>query len=94
VRACLAHLQAQIEAVDPAFVVALGGVALDALSRIESHDATLAEAGESRPWFGRTLVALYHPGRRAIVHRSIVAQEADWRRLGELVGPIPTRLAR
>jgi hypothetical protein len=34
---------------------------------------------------GRTLVPLYHPGRRALVHRDEASQQADWRRLGELV---------
>jgi len=86
VRACLAYLRGQIEAVNPDYVVALGGVALDALGRIEAHGVTLASGcGEPRPWFGRTLVVLYHPGRRAIVHRSVEAQEGDWRRLGEVV---------
>jgi uracil-DNA glycosylase family 4 len=87
VRACLGHLRGQIEAVNPDYVVALGGVALDALNRIEAHGMTLASAcGVPRAWFGRTLVVLYHPGRRAIVHRSIGAQEGDWRGLGEVVG--------
>ena len=86
VRACLSHLRRQVEAVDPEYVVALGGVALDALGRIEGHGLVLgADCGEARPWFGRTLLALYHPGRRAIVHRSIAFQEEDWERLGELV---------
>jgi uracil-DNA glycosylase family 4 len=86
VKACLGHLRGQIEAVDPQSVVALGGVSLDALGRIEAHGLVLGDAcGLARPWFGRSLVALYHPGRRAIVHRSIAAQEEDWRRLGELV---------
>ena len=87
VRACLANLRGQIEAVDPQFVVALGGVALDALNRIERHGVTLAsDCGVPRAWYGRRLVVLYHPGRRAIVHRSVEAQEGDWRRLGKVVG--------
>jgi uracil-DNA glycosylase family 4 len=86
VRACLGHLRGQIEAVDPEYVIALGGVALDALNRIDAHGMTLAAGcSEPRRWFGRTLVVLYHPGRRAIVHRSIAAQEEDWRRLGHVV---------
>lgn len=86
VKACLSHLRGQIEAVGPDHVVALGGVALDALGRIEKHGMVLShDCAKAGPWFGRTLVALYHPGRRAIVHRGIAAQEEDWRRLGELV---------
>jgi uracil-DNA glycosylase len=87
VEACLGHLRGQIEAVDPEYVVALGGVALDALNRIEGHGMTLgSDCAEPRVWFGRTLVVLYHPGRRAVVHRRIPAQEADWRMVGEFVG--------
>ncbi len=87
VQACLGHLRGQLEAVDPDYVVALGGVALDALNRIEAHGMTLpSDCAVPRSWFGRTLVVLYHPGRRAIVHRSIAAQEGDWRMLGEMVG--------
>ena len=89
VRACLGHLRGQIEAVDPEYVVALGGVALDALNQIEAHGMTLSsDCAAPRAWFGRTLVVLYHPGRRAIVHRGVAAQEGDWRRLGELIGSL------
>jgi uracil-DNA glycosylase family 4 len=87
VKACLSHLRGQIEALDPEYVVALGGVALDALGRIEAHEVALMDnCGLATPWFGRELIALYHPGRRAIVHRSVALQEEDWRRLGELMG--------
>ena len=86
VRACLGHLRGQIESVNPEYVVALGGVALDALNRIEAHGMTLSsDCAAPRAWFGRMLVVLYHPGRRAIVHRGVAAQEGDWRRLGEVV---------
>jgi uracil-DNA glycosylase family 4 len=83
---CGAFLRRQIEVVDPEVVVALGVVALEALGRIESHGVTLRD-GCGRPvgWMGRRLVALYHPGRRALVHRDEASQREDWRRLGELV---------
>jgi uracil-DNA glycosylase family 4 len=83
---CAPFLRRQVEAVQPEVVVALGGVALEALSRIEPHDMTLRE-GCGRPveWLGRRLVALYHPGRRALVHRDEASQRDDWRRLGALL---------
>jgi uracil-DNA glycosylase len=83
VERCGAFLRRQIEVIDPVIVVALGGVALQALGRIEPHDMTLREGvGQPVEWLGRRLVALYHPGRRALVHRNEVAQQEDWRRLG------------
>lgn len=86
VRRCLPFLQAQVEAVDPAVVVALGEVALIALGTLEGHGAALrSHCGVAVPWFGRTLVPLYHPGRRSTVHRGDVLQREDWRRLGELL---------
>jgi uracil-DNA glycosylase family 4 len=83
---CLPFLQAQIDAVEPAVVVALGGVALDALGRISPHGARLRhDCGCGLPWFGRTLVPLYHPGRRALVHRSEEQQRRDWSALAQIV---------
>jgi uracil-DNA glycosylase family 4 len=80
---CGPFLRRQIEVIDPAVVVALGIVALQALDRIEPHGATLREAcGRPVEWLGRRLVALYHPGRRALVHRDEALQRDDWRMLG------------
>lgn len=92
VKRCLPFLRGQIEAVDPRLVVALGGVGLGALSLIESHEATLrADCGRALPWFGRTLVPLYHTGRRTLVHRREADQIEDWRRLGELLATLPAQ---
>jgi DNA polymerase len=85
---CSEFLRAQIEAVQPRIVVALGEVALLALGRIEPHQARLAtHCAEPVDWWGRWLVALYHPGRRALVHRSEEQQGRDWRALGRLAQP-------
>jgi uracil-DNA glycosylase family 4 len=79
VQRCLAHLREQIEAVDPALVVALGEVALTTLARIEPHGLRLRDGvAQPTPWFNRSLVALNHPGRRALVHRSDELQRLDW----------------
>jgi uracil-DNA glycosylase family 4 len=86
VKRCRSFLEMQLEAVQPALVVALGQVALDALYRVEQHPLQLRrDAGRPVPWRGGTLVSLYHPGRRALVHRSDVLQREDWRRLGAMV---------
>jgi DNA polymerase len=86
IKRCLPYLEAQLRAVEPRIVVALGEVALIALSRIEVHEATLRKhSGQAMSWFGRQLVPLYHPGRRALVHRPEERQREDWRALGELI---------
>ncbi len=89
---CREFLRRQIEVIDPEVVVALGVVALEALGRIEAHGVTLrAGCGRSADWLGRRVVALYHPGRRALVHRDEASQREDWRRLGEMVSAAALR---
>ena len=85
VAACREHLAGQIELVRAPIVVALGGVALDALDKIEPHEAVLArDAGKSIAWNGRTLVPLYHPSIQSTLTRRHERQRRDWRRLGRL----------
>ena len=94
---CAGWLRCQIELVDPAVVVTLGAVALAALARFSPHGATLREGvGLPVPWNGRLLMPLYHPSPRAGLSRSYTDQDADFRRLGELVRlhllpPFPAR---
>jgi uracil-DNA glycosylase family 4 len=84
--ACSGFLARQIEVVDPEFVVTLGEVALSAIGEINIHGTSLrANVGDAMPWNGRTLVPLYHPGPRAVLHRPHDTQVCDWRRLGRLV---------
>lgn len=84
-RQCMPHLAATIDLVEPRLVVGLGRVALDSLAAIEPHGLSLREdAGRAVHWRGRRLVALYHPGRQAELHRSWAEQAADWRRVGGL----------
>ncbi|MFN8533671.1 MAG: uracil-DNA glycosylase [Dehalococcoidia bacterium] len=82
---CRDHLARTICLVDPPVVVALGAVALRALAAIAPHSLTLRTVGEAAPWNGRRLVALYHPGPRAQLHRGVGLQMDDFRRLGALV---------
>jgi uracil-DNA glycosylase family 4 len=84
---CADLLAAQIAVLDPPWVVALGHTALRALARVAPHPARLpADLGEPIPWHGRHLVALYHPGPRALIRRPLAAQRDDYRRLAALVG--------
>ncbi|HZS00856.1 MAG TPA: uracil-DNA glycosylase [Chloroflexota bacterium] len=85
-RNCSAHLAAQIAVIDPPWVVALGHTALRALALLAPHGARLAaDVGRPRPWYGRWLVPLYHPGPRALIRRPLAAQVEDYRELARLV---------
>lgn len=89
---CRTYLRAQIELVAPRLVVALGAIALRTLDRIEPHGLRLGcDVGRAVPWLGRHLVALYHPGPRALVHRPLAEQEADFRALGRLAAVLVRR---
>lgn len=85
--ACARYLEATLGIVEAPVVAAVGGVALDALGRIEPHGiARISEAaGRSHAWAGRTLVPLVHPSARTQGRRSWAQQRRDWRRLGRLV---------
>ena len=85
---CSAYLEMTIQLIQPEVVVALGATALKALEVIHPHGRVLQRdvAGAS-PWSGRLLVPLYHPGPRALVHRSMANQRSDFMRLAKLVHP-------
>ena len=95
VQRCRAFLACTLDIVEAPVVVALGRVALDSLRAIAPHDATLGrDAGCALAWRGRVLVPMYHPARRATLRRTQQQQDADWRRLGEIVrtldvSPVP-----
>jgi len=72
---CSSFLREQIRLIDPQIVVTLGSSALRATSAIERHALSLAaDVRTARAWFGRLLIPLYHPGQRAMVHRSAANQ--------------------
>ncbi|MCH7511664.1 MAG: uracil-DNA glycosylase [Chloroflexi bacterium] len=90
VAACGDFLAAQVGLVRAPIVVALGGVALEALRSVGQHEAVLArDVGCALPWAAgereRTLVPLYHPSIQSTLTRPHETQRDDWRRLGELV---------
>lgn len=89
---CNPFLRRQIELVNPKIVVPLGNTALRALSGIEPHNFTLSQHVRTiHSWFDRSLIPLYHPGQRAMIHRSFANQRSDyqfvaeqWRRLTQV----------
>ena len=86
-RNCSELLAAQLAVLDPPWVVALGHTALRALGLLAPHGVRLPrDLGWPAGWQGRRLVALYHPGPRALIRRPLAAQEEDYRRLAEWVG--------
>lgn len=87
VRNCGDWLRAQIEIVDPRYVVSLGAVALGALERAAPHGLRLRDAvATAHPWGGRILVPLYHPGAQARLTRSAEQQARDWQALRAILG--------
>ena len=83
---CSEHLAAQIAVLNPPWVAALGHTALRALARLAPHGLHLArDVGRPVGWYGRKLIALYHPGPRALIRRPLVVQVEDYRRLARLL---------
>ena len=81
---CTPFLQRQIDVVKPKIVITLGAQALSATNLIEAHDLQLASSVRRKwDWYGRILIPLYHPGQRAMVHRSFLNQLADYRFVAE-----------
>lgn len=81
---CSEHLRKQIDLVQPRIVVTLGAQALSALKLIEHHEIELASGiRKVWNWYGRLLIAMYHPGQRAMIHRSFFNQLTDYKFLAE-----------
>lgn len=75
---CSSHLARQIELINPAIVVTLGAKALEALNHLQQHSLTLKNVRTANNWLGRNLIPLYHPGQRAMLHRSMANQRSDY----------------
>ncbi len=83
---CSNYLREQIDLVRPRVVATLGAVALEATRLIQDHLLQLAaHVRTSHRWYGRLLVPLYHPGARALVHRSAPNQRSDFQFLAEQI---------
>ncbi len=86
IKNCTNYLQQQIELVNPKIIVTLGATALKATSIIESHKISLKkDVRKSFNWFNRKLIPLYHPGQRAMAHRSFLNQLADYQFVAEKI---------
>ena len=89
---CSSFLKRQIDLVSPLIVVTLGAQALNTIKSIEDHNVELSSGVRKKwSWYGRTLVALYHPGQRALIHRSFFNQLADYRFLAETFARLSKR---
>lgn len=77
---CSGFLRRTVDLVDPAIVVTLGSVALDAIKCIESHNLSLKEsAAKIHCWNGRVLVPIYHPSPQVLAsHRREKEQLQDY----------------
>jgi uracil-DNA glycosylase family 4 len=78
---CSGFLRRTVELVNPALVVTLGSVALNALRWIAPHDLSLKEAAATiHSWHGRVLVPIYHPSPQVLAsHRREAEQLRDYK---------------
>ena len=77
---CSEFLRRTFELIDPAVVITLGSVALQAINAIQPHDLILKEsAAKVHDWNGRVLVPIYHPSPQVLAsHRRETEQLADY----------------
>ena len=86
-RNCSTFLQRTIELINPQVIVTLGGVALEALKRLQDHPFTLSDDGAKvRRWNDRTLIPLYHPSPQVLItRRDANAQMRDYKLVASAV---------
>ncbi|HEX3282776.1 MAG TPA: uracil-DNA glycosylase [Pyrinomonadaceae bacterium] len=77
---CSEFLQSTFALIDPAIVITLGSVALEAIRTIQPHSLILKEsAAKIHDWNGRLLVPIYHPSPQVLAsHRREREQLADY----------------
>jgi uracil-DNA glycosylase family 4 len=85
---CASFLRRTMEIVNPAVVVTLGSVALDAIKSIEPHNLSLREsAAMIHRWDGRVLVPIYHPSPQVLAsHRREAEQLQDYKVVAKAIG--------
>lgn len=78
---CSDFLRRIFEIVDPAVVITLGSVALDAIKKIAPHELSLRDsAAKIHDWNGRMLVPIYHPSPQVLAsHRREAEQLKDYK---------------
>lgn len=68
IRNCADFLRRTIELVQPAIIVTLGTVALEALKLIHYHEFSLKQdAARAHKWNERLLIPLYHPSPQVLI---------------------------
>jgi uracil-DNA glycosylase family 4 len=88
---CSSFLKRQIELINPRLVVTLGGTALEATRIVSNHSLSLKNSVRTaNSWFNRLLIPLYHPGQRAMMHRSFANQRSDYQFVSEQLRRLET----
>jgi uracil-DNA glycosylase family 4 len=86
---CSAYLEMVITLLNPDVIVTLGVTALSALGMLSPHGIELRDGvAQVVPWRNAQLFPLYHPGPRAIIHRSLPKQRSDFMLLSKIVHPV------
>lgn len=92
---CSFYLDMVITLIKPDIIVTLGATALKALEIISPHGLKLKDKVASIvTWHGLNIFPLYHPGPRALVHRSLAKQRSDFMRLSKIIHPLKGFLVR
>ena len=87
IKNCSSYLKRTIELIRPSLIATLGGVALEALSRIAYHEFKLkTHAGIALNWNGTKLVPLYHPSPQVVAaQRGLDLQLQNFQLLRKLI---------
>ncbi len=92
---CSAYLDMVINLISPDVIVTLGVMALGALEMLSPHGIQLhGDVAQLVPWRNTRLFPLYHPGPRALIHRSLAKQRADFMVLSKVVNPVKGLVVR
>ncbi len=92
---CSAYFEMVISLIRPDVIATLGATALRALDLLSPHGIELRQSvGKLVPWQKTYLFPLYHPGPRAMVHRSKAKQRSDFILLSKIVHPIKGLIER
>jgi uracil-DNA glycosylase family 4 len=83
---CSKYLRDQINLINPKIIVTLGSTALESLKFISNHELNLRNSVRTaNKWFDRILIPFYHPGQRAMIHRSMANQRSDYQFLSDSI---------
>jgi len=87
IKNCSSYLKRTIELIRPSLIATLGGVALEALSRIAYHEFKLkSHSGTALNWNGTKLVPLYHPSPQVVAsQRGLDLQLQNFQLLRKLI---------